>query len=88
MKLAHYQMVEAFQRRDMDEIYRLFKAQFGIDFDTASAEVMDDNPYYGDEIVMYRSKEYYSWSTTEGFYSDTFVDTFYPRLRVVFAMKQ
>ena len=88
MKLNHYLMLDAFQRRDIDEIYRLFKAQFGIDFDTAHAEVVVDDPYAGNEILLYRSKEYYSWSDWEGFYSNTFIDTIHPLLRVVFAMKQ
>ena len=88
MKLNHYLMLEAFQRRDIEEIYRLFKAQFGIGFDTSSAEVVVDDPYAGNEILMYRSNEYYSWSDAEGFYSNTFVDAINPLLRVVFAMKR
>jgi len=88
MKLAHYQMLDAFQRRDIDEIYRLFKAQFKIDFDTAHAQVVVDDPYACNEILLYRSKEYYSWSDWECFYSNTFAAAVDPMLRIVFAMKE
>jgi len=88
MKLAHYQMLDAFQRRDIEEIYRLFKAQFKIDFDTAHAEVVVDDPYSSDEIILYLSKDFYSWNDWEGFYYNTFNTAIDPMLRIMFQVKQ
>lgn len=88
MKLDDYKMREAFRTQDIEGILKGLREHFGIMFDSSSAEIVRDDPHVDNEIILFSTLEYYSWSETEGFTSHDFAHPLSPLLRICFAVQR
>lgn len=76
--------MEAFKAKDVVAICSILEDHFGISLSGVSAEVIDRDPYAGNEVVLFNGRHHYYWSESEGFYNCDFVDPFPMLLRIHF----